>query len=100
VIGVLGDKDARGILSALEPLAARVVLTASANPRAAAPESLRALLPAEARVDVVRSSREALALARAQDPTGVVCVAGSLSLIGDVLARTGQDVLSTAGAHC
>ena len=100
VIGVLGDKDARGILSTLEPLAARVVLTASANPRAAAPESLRALLPAEARVDIAPSPREALALARARDTTGVVCVAGSLSLIGDVLAGTGQDVLSTAGAHC
>jgi dihydrofolate synthase / folylpolyglutamate synthase len=100
VIGVLADKDARGILRVLEPLAARVVLTASANPRAAAPGSLRALLPAGAGVDVAPSPREALALARAQDTTGVVCVAGSLSLIGDVLAASGQDVLSTAGAHC
>jgi len=102
VIGVLADKDAGGILVALRPLAARVILTASANPRAAAPEALRALLPAGARVDSARSPQDALAMAIAEDPRGIVCVAGSLSLIGDVLAAAGdgQDVLFTAGARC
>ena len=102
VIGVLADKDAGGILVALRPLAARVILTASANPRAAAPEALRALLPAGARVDTARSPQDALAMAIAEDPRGIVCVAGSLSLIGDVLAAAGdgQDVLFTAGARC
>jgi dihydrofolate synthase/folylpolyglutamate synthase len=102
VIGVLADKDAGGILAALRPLAARVILTASANPRAAAPEALRALLPAGARVDTARSPQDALAMAIAEDPHGIVCVAGSLSLIGDVLAAAGdgQDVLFTAGARC
>ncbi|MGH7403247.1 MAG: bifunctional folylpolyglutamate synthase/dihydrofolate synthase [Candidatus Rokuibacteriota bacterium] len=102
VIGVLADKDAGGILAALRPLAARVILTASANPRAAAPEALRALLPASAGADTTRSPREALAMAIAEDPRGIVCVAGSLSLIGDVLAGVGegQDVLFTAGGRC
>lgn len=102
VIGVLADKDAGGILAALRPLAARVILTASANPRAAAPEALRALLPAGARVDTARSPQDALAMAIAEDPHGIVCVAGSLSLIGDLLAAAGdgQDVLFTAGARC
>ena len=102
VIGVLADKDAGGILAALRPLAARVILTASANPRAAAPEALRALLPAGARVDTARSPQDALAMAIAEDPHGIVCVAGSLSLIGDILAAAGdgQDVLFTAGARC
>ena len=102
VFGVLADKDAGGILAALRPLAARVILTASANPRAAAPEALRALLPAGARVDITRSPQDALAMAIAEDPHGIVCVAGSLSLIGDVLAAAGdgQDVLFTAGARC
>src|SRR4029079_7715362 len=48
VIGILADKDAGGILAALVPLAARIVLTASGNPRAVAPETLPALLPARA----------------------------------------------------
>jgi dihydrofolate synthase/folylpolyglutamate synthase len=84
VIGILADKDARGILAALRPLAARIVLTASTNPRAADPAGLRALLP-DVRVDVAASPREALAGARPEEPDGLVCVAGSLSLIGDVL---------------
>ena len=102
VIGILADKDAGGILSALRPLAARVILTAAANPRAAAPDSLRALLPADARVDVVASPADALARATAEAGDGIVCVAGSLSLIGDVLAAVGdgQDVLFPARARC
>ena len=102
VIGVLADKDAGGILAALRPLAARVILTASANPRAAPPDALRALLPAGTRVAIARSPEAALAMAIAEDPDGIVCVAGSLSLIGDVLASEGdgQDVLFTAGARC
>jgi dihydrofolate synthase/folylpolyglutamate synthase len=102
VIGILADKDAGGILSALRPLAARVILTAAANPRAAAPDSLRARLPADARVDVVASPADALARATAESGDGIVCVAGSLSLIGDVLAAVGdgQDVLFPARARC
>jgi dihydrofolate synthase/folylpolyglutamate synthase len=103
VVGILTDKDAGGILAALRPLTARVILTASANPRAAAPGALRALLPADARVDTAPSPQAALAMATtAAGPRGIVCVAGSLSLIGDVLARAGdgQDVLFTAGARC
>ena len=101
VIGILADKDAGGILAALRPLAARIVFTAAANPRAAAPEVLQALLPGM-RVDIARSPREALAMARPEEPDGLVCVAGSLSLIGDVLAASGdgQDVLFRAGARC
>jgi dihydrofolate synthase/folylpolyglutamate synthase len=101
-IGILADKDAGGILSALAPLAARIVLTASGNPRAARPETLRALLPAGLPVEVAPSPSEALARATAEAAGGIVCVAGSLSLIGDVLAAAGdgQDVLFTTGARC
>jgi hypothetical protein len=53
-------------------------------------------------VDVARSPQDALAMAIAADPRGIVCVAGSLSLIGDVLAAAGdgQDILFTVGARC
>ena len=91
VIGILADKDAAGILGALSPLAAGVVLTASGNPRAAAPASLRALLPADLRVEVASSPSEALARATDEAAGGLVCVAGSLSLIGDVLAAAGDE---------
>jgi dihydrofolate synthase/folylpolyglutamate synthase len=105
VIGILADKDAGGILAALVPLAARIVLTASGNPRAVAPQTLRALLPAGAAgvpVDVVPGPASALARATDLAGTGIVCVAGSLSLIGNLLAAAGdgQDVLFTTGARC
>jgi dihydrofolate synthase/folylpolyglutamate synthase len=101
VIGILADKDAGGILDALRPLAARIVLTAATNPRAAAPAALRALLPGT-RVEVAGSPKEALARARPEEPDGLVCVAGSLSLIGDVLAAEGdgEDVLFRSGTRC
>ncbi|HET8577024.1 MAG TPA: folylpolyglutamate synthase/dihydrofolate synthase family protein [Methylomirabilota bacterium] len=103
VIGVLADKDAAGILAALEPLAARWVLTRSANPRAAAPEALRAIMPpGDRRIQVAGSSREALALAIQPPRTPIVCVAGSLSLIGEVLAQAPekQDILCGAPGRC
>ncbi|HYB69879.1 MAG TPA: folylpolyglutamate synthase/dihydrofolate synthase family protein, partial [Candidatus Bathyarchaeia archaeon] len=119
VLGILADKDARGILSALAPLAARVVLTASTNPRAASPEALRALLPGAGSpvarqqvpslpglpvpslsVEIAPSPRAALARAIAATARGIVCVAGSLSLIGDILAGAGDghDLLAWKGA--
>ena len=105
VIGLLADKDAGGILAALAPLAARIVFTASGNPRAAAPEALRALLPAgpgALPVELVAAPSEALARATALAGDGSVCVAGSLSLVGDVLGAVadGEDMLFTPRGHC
>jgi dihydrofolate synthase/folylpolyglutamate synthase len=84
VLGVFRDKDAAGILAPLLGRARRVVLTAPANPRAAAPDDLRRLVPAGLPVTVASSVADALE--RAADPAvPLVCVAGSLSLIGDAL---------------
>jgi dihydrofolate synthase/folylpolyglutamate synthase len=84
VFGVLRDKDAPGILAPLLERTRRVVLTASANPRAASPDELRRLVPSAVPVDVVQSVGDALACA-ADPAVPLVCVAGSLSLIGDAL---------------
>jgi dihydrofolate synthase/folylpolyglutamate synthase len=84
VFGVLRDKDAPGILAPLLGRTRRVVLTASANPRAASPDELRRLVPSALPVDVVQSVGDALACA-ADPAVPLVCVAGSLSLIGDAL---------------
>jgi len=43
VVAVLGDKDARGLLEALEPLLAEVVVTRSSSPRALDPDALAAV---------------------------------------------------------
>ncbi|MBI2553684.1 MAG: bifunctional folylpolyglutamate synthase/dihydrofolate synthase [Candidatus Rokubacteria bacterium] len=95
IVGISADKDKAGILKALAPAAARLILTASTNPRATPPEELRALLPpTDVPVDVAPSVREALALALAPPATPIVCVTGSLFTVADALAiqRGGGDI--------
>ena len=90
VLGILRDKDAAGIVAALAPLAERFVLVEPWSPRATAPDALRAMVPASvALVDVAGSPIDALALAVRTATTPLICVAGSLSLIGDVLGHLG-----------
>jgi len=85
VLGVLADKDAAGIVAALAPLADRFVLVAPPSSRAVAPETLRAVVPASAGVEIAKSPAEALELAGRATTTPIICVAGSLFLIGEVL---------------
>ncbi len=86
VVGILRDKDARAILAELAPLARRLILTASSNPRAADPAALCAVLPGSLpRAEIVSSPVEALAMAARPPSAPIICVAGSLSLVGDVL---------------
>jgi dihydrofolate synthase / folylpolyglutamate synthase len=86
VLGVLADKDAAGIIAALAPLADRFILVAPPSSRATAPDTLRALVPAAVRnVEIAGSPIEALERAGRAATTPVICVAGSLFLIGDVL---------------
>jgi dihydrofolate synthase/folylpolyglutamate synthase len=85
VLGVLRDKDAAGILRPLLDRAERVVLTAFDSPRAASPDELRALVPSRVPLDVARSVAEALDRVEAGPRAPLVCVAGSLALVGDAL---------------
>jgi dihydrofolate synthase/folylpolyglutamate synthase len=85
VLGILGDKDAAGIIAALTPLARRFVLVAPPSARASAPDALRPLIPAGVDVTVAGTPAEALERAASTATDGVVCVAGSLFLIGHVL---------------
>ncbi|HET6366880.1 MAG TPA: Mur ligase family protein [Pseudomonadales bacterium] len=91
VLGISADKDLAGILSPLLPLAERVVFTAANSPRAADPESLRELarhlgpLPGE-RLAVAARPADALARLRQESPDALVCAAGSLFLLGELLA--------------
>lgn len=86
IVGISADKDARGILGALLPVASRLILTRSSNARAAELSALRAALPpTAARVETAGSAAQALELACSSSPTPIVCVAGSLFLVADVL---------------
>jgi dihydrofolate synthase/folylpolyglutamate synthase len=87
VVGISADKDQAGILAELAPLAARLVLTAYRGPRAARPTGLRAHVPPmPGRVEIAESLPEAMALAMEEQRTPVICIAGSLYLIGEALA--------------
>ena len=86
ILGILADKDAAGIVAALAPLAERVILVAPSSPRATAPDALRAAVPAAVpSVEIAGSPADALARTARAATTPIVCVAGSLVLIGDVL---------------
>jgi dihydrofolate synthase/folylpolyglutamate synthase len=102
VLGISVDKNAQGILAALSPLAARLLLTAADHPRAAAPDALRGqLAPGDPRVETAPSVADALDRAM-QDPRGrVICVAGSLFVVGEVLARRAgtAEVLCESAPH-
>jgi dihydrofolate synthase/folylpolyglutamate synthase len=88
VIGVLDDKDAAGMLSALLPVCQAAVFTRSANPRSLPPATLEALAaqlggpPAECVGDPRGAVERARELA---GPDGAVIATGSIYLIADLV---------------
>jgi dihydrofolate synthase/folylpolyglutamate synthase len=86
VLGVSADKDRAGILKALAPLATRIYLAPAAHPRATPPSELAGQLPpVDAEVVLATGTDEALERALGEPGLDVVCVAGSLFLVGDAL---------------
>jgi len=86
LFGVLGDKDYRAMARRLFPLADRVILTRPNSERALSPEELRlAAGRFHGDIEVVENPgdalRYALSLAGKKD---LVCVAGSLYLVGEI----------------
>ncbi len=96
VVGISADKNKAGILAALVPLAERVICTAADHPRAAPPETLAEIARLAAgdqrlRVETAPSPVEALRLALAGPDTPMVCVAGSLFMIGEIFAQATEN---------
>jgi dihydrofolate synthase / folylpolyglutamate synthase len=96
VIGMSEDKDSAGILDALLPIARRVIFAAADHPRSASPESLAALarrLSSGKGVSIETASTpaEALRMAVADPQTTTVCIAGSLFLVGEILAQATEN---------
>ena len=92
VVAVLADKDAAGILRALEPALTEIVVTQSSSARAIPADELADLAIAifgEDRLHVSHHPASAIENAKALLAGGAgeaVIVAGSVSLIGDILA--------------
>jgi dihydrofolate synthase/folylpolyglutamate synthase len=92
VLGVLADKDAVGIIQALEPLAARFHATQSGSDRAIGYEQLGDLVLAATHEDstyVFENIEDAVERARdwaSEAPRRAVVVTGSITLVGDAMA--------------
>jgi dihydrofolate synthase/folylpolyglutamate synthase len=96
VIGTSEDKDKAGILDPLLPLARRMIFVAADHPRSASAVALAALArrlsPGEGvLVEAVATPAEALRMAVADPQTTTVCIAGSLFLIGEILAQATEN---------
>jgi folylpolyglutamate synthase/dihydropteroate synthase len=79
------------MLAVLAPRVRRLILTASSSARAARPETLRDAAPPGVAPELAASVPDALALAAREPRTPVLCIAGSLSLLGDVMRVTVGD---------
>ncbi|WP_116200487.1 bifunctional tetrahydrofolate synthase/dihydrofolate synthase [Amycolatopsis circi] len=104
VVGVLADKDARGILDALEPVVSDVVVTRSSSPRSLPVEDLAALAASifgEDRVlaepDLETAIETAIGLVEQNDDPeeplagGGVLVTGSVVTAGDARTLFGKE---------
>lgn len=92
VFGALRDKDVTMMLKALLPAASRMVMTEPDTPRAHRAEDLAAIahkLSPNATIEV--EPNPALALERAWSHCPVACAAGSIFLVGNLLAVIGAD---------
>ncbi|MGH3449969.1 MAG: bifunctional tetrahydrofolate synthase/dihydrofolate synthase, partial [Haloechinothrix sp.] len=104
VVGVLDDKDARGILEALEPVVSDVVITRNSSPRAMDPETLAELamsvfgedrVVVEPRLDTAVETAVAL-VEQSDDPEepisgGGVLITGSVVTAGEARALFGLE---------
>jgi dihydrofolate synthase/folylpolyglutamate synthase len=88
LFGAMRDKELNEIGRTLFPAARHLVLTEPASPRAASVEELLRAVPvppSSSTIALAPSSRDALAVARTHTPQGgLVCVTGSLYLVGEV----------------
>lgn len=87
VLGITAEKDVTGILQALLPLAAGTVVSQANHPRAIPPAELQQAAGAlgyvvTTRPDIPAAVRAAWAAAR---PGDLICVTGSLFVVGDLL---------------
>jgi dihydrofolate synthase/folylpolyglutamate synthase len=92
VLGIMADKNLRGIIRKLVPRAETVIFTKPKYARAANPEALRGLArPYIQRLYVIPDPASAIQQARSfAGPEDVICIAGSLYFAGEVKELFGE----------
>ncbi len=98
LLAMSADKDLKGSLREILPIAERAVFTVTGQPRSASPHELlrlaRALRPGltgEAEPDLDRAFERALRHVEAHSEEELLCVTGSFYLAGEVARRWGPD---------
>jgi len=87
ILGVCHDKDIRGVVQELEPLADRIVLTRANNPRAADPAEIGRQFLRKKPHAVTATVEEAIRLVdRETSADDLVVVTGSLFVVGEAKA--------------
>lgn len=101
ILGVTQDKDVTTLLKLLLPLAQQTIFTAAPHPRATPPDELARLAAqlgydSQVEPDIVAAIQQVVAAA---NPTDLLCIAGSIFLVGDLLNRREslQSILSLVG---
>ncbi len=90
VFGAMKDKDVALMLKTLLPVASSMTMTEPHNARARPAEELATVARGfSPRCEIVIEPEPAEALYRAWDRSTLVCVAGSIFLIGDILSSLG-----------
>ena len=85
VLGILKDKDIKGIVAQLAPLASRIIITRPQTPRAAEPEEI-AMIAKEYPGSIVikrkvsQAIRQAISYAKSED---IILITGSLYTVGE-----------------
>ena len=100
VLGTSVDKDLRGIVDALAPLAQEVIVTHSRNPRAVAPEVLAAKF-ARFGIRPYTEGNVSSAVSRALDlaeEDDLICVTGSLFVVAEAREAVGVDAKQVASS--
>ncbi|MBF0407888.1 MAG: bifunctional folylpolyglutamate synthase/dihydrofolate synthase [Candidatus Riflebacteria bacterium] len=100
VIGIAGDKDIRGIIQELNPVAKAYVVTSSGHPRAMAADKLSEIVRQHEKEcylssDVVDAVKQVFELVRKNE---VICVTGSLHVVGETLKVFGKGEENVSGA--
>jgi dihydrofolate synthase/folylpolyglutamate synthase len=104
IFGAMRDKALTEMAGVLFPIANPLILTELDNPRAASFEMLKLAVPgdfAEASVHRASAADEALLLAKALTPAnGLICVTGSLYLVGAVQKALKESIAIAHGRAC
>ena len=89
VVGVMGDKDLEGLVSAIEPVARRVIATKADHPRALEPEKIaRAFQDLGIETTWERRLGDAIDSALAlSTPSDAIVILGSVALAGEARAH-------------